>query len=136
LRRTFTLLLTAVIPAAALPRFAADLADNAHARPAAWRFLKSHFDALERKAPRAGWLVPAAQRLCDDAAARDVGRFLSEREPYAALTRAFAETAERIGRCSTLRRRTAVELAGWLHARFAEARAARSPADKLRGARP
>jgi puromycin-sensitive aminopeptidase len=111
-QRTLSLLLTGAVPADAIIRFAADLAGSS-AGPAAWRFFKSHFDALERKAPRTGWLLPASERLCDDGAARDVGRFVTLRA---------AETSERIARCAALRQRATVELAAWLHARYAEAR--------------
>ena len=123
LQRTLSLLLTALVPPDALTRFAADLADNTRARPAAWRFLKSHFDVLERKAPRTGWLLPATERFCDETSAREVGQFLSAREPYASLARAFAETTERIGRCAKLRDRTSHELADWLRGHYALSRA-------------
>ncbi|MCA1665469.1 MAG: ERAP1-like C-terminal domain-containing protein, partial [Myxococcales bacterium] len=119
LQRTLSLLLTAVVPADALTRFTADLADNTRARPLAWRFVKSHFDVLERKAPRTGWLLPATERFCDESSAREVGQFLSAREPYASLARAFAETSERIGRCAKLRERTSHELADWLRGHYA-----------------
>jgi len=51
--------------------------------------------------------------LCDDGAARDVGRLVRLRA---------AETSERIARCAALRQRATVELAQWLHTRYAEAR--------------
>ena len=110
--RTLSLLLTGAVPADAVIRFAADLADSS-AWPAAWRYFKSHFDALAHKAPRTGWLLPASERLCDDGAARDVGRLVRLRA---------AETSERIARCAALRQRATAELAQWLHTRYAEAR--------------
>ena len=81
LHRTLALLLTGVVPAQELMHFAADLADNAIGRPTAWRFFKSHFDALERKSPRTGWLLPTTQRFCDERAAREIARFFALREP-------------------------------------------------------
>ena len=100
--------------------FAADLADNAIGRPTAWRFFKSHFDALERKSPRTGWLLPTTQRFCDERAAREIARFFALREPYVELAGAVAETTERIARCAALRQRAGAELSAWLHTRYAE----------------
>lgn len=125
LHRTLALLLTGVVPAQELMRFCADLADNVRGRPTAWRFLKSHFDALERKSPRTGWLLPTTQRFCDPGAAREIARFFAEREPSVSPASAVAETTERIASCAALRQRAGAELAGWLRARYAEAAAPR-----------
>lgn len=122
LHRALALMLTGVVPAQELMRFCADLADNVRGRPTAWRFLKSHFDALERKSPRTGWLLPTTQRFCDASAAREIARFFAEREPYVSPASAVAETTERIASCAVLRRRAGAELSDWLRARYAEAR--------------
>ena len=135
LHRTLALLFTGVVPAQALMRFCADLADNARGRPAAWRFFKSHFDALERKSPRAGWLLPTTQRFCDEGAAREIARFFAAREPWMSRQSGLAETTERIASCAALRQRAAGELTEWLHARYAEARSSRAPAQAHGGGR-
>ena len=135
LHRTLALILTGIVPAQELMRFTADLADNAQGRTTAWRFFKSHFDALERKSPRAGWLLPTTQRLCDEDAAREIAHFFALREPYVALASAVAEATERIASCAALRRRASGELADWLHARFAEARSTRTKAPHAGGNR-
>jgi puromycin-sensitive aminopeptidase len=122
LHRTLSLLLTGLVPADELIRFAAGLADDARGRPTAWRFLKSHFDALERKAPRAGWLLPTTERFCDAEHAREIGRFFALREPYSSLANAIAATTERIASCAALRQRAVAELASWLQARSADGR--------------
>ena len=124
IHRALALLLTGVVPAQELMRFCADLADNVRGRPTEWRFLKSHFDALERKSPRTGWLLPTTQRFCDAGAAREIARFFAEREPYVSPASAVAETTERIASCAALRPRAGAELSAWLRARFAEARKA------------
>ena len=126
LRRTLALLFTGTVPAQELMRFCADMADNARWWPGAWRFFKLHFDALERKAPRTGWLLPATQRFCDNAAAREIGRFFAAREPYPSVVYPVAQVEQRIATCAALRQRASMELAGWLHARYAEARSSRS----------
>jgi hypothetical protein len=120
--RTLSLLLTPLVPPDTLTRFAAELTDNVRARPTAWRYLRTHFYALERKAPRAGWLLPATERLCGDTLAQRVARFLSAHERYASLSRAFSEATERSGRCVQLRQRASRETNEWLRAHYAEAR--------------
>ena len=133
MHRTLQLLFTGVVPAQELMRFCADLADNARGRPTAWRFLKSHFDALERKSPRAGWLLPTTQRFCDEGAAREIARFFATREPWMSPESGVAETTERIASCAALRQRAGAELGVWLHARYAEARSSRAPAPARTG---
>jgi hypothetical protein len=135
LHRTLALLLTGTVPAQELMRFTTDLADNVRGRPTAWRFLKSHFDALERKSPRAGWLLPTTQRFCDEVAAREIAHFFAVREPYLSLASAVAETTERIASCAVLRQRAGAELADWLHARYAEARSSSAAVTRPPGGR-
>ncbi|HEX9101514.1 MAG TPA: ERAP1-like C-terminal domain-containing protein, partial [Polyangia bacterium] len=135
LHRTLALLLTGVVPAQELMRFCAGLADNARERPTTWRFLKSHFDALERKSPRTGWLLPTTQRFCDAGAAREIARFFAERAPSQSPASAVAGTTERIASCALLRERAGAELSAWLRARYAEARSSRAPAPAQRGGR-
>ena len=131
--RTLALTFTGVVPAEELMRFCADLADNARGRPTAWRFLKSHFEALERKSPRSGWLLPATQRFCDDGAAREIARFFARREPWMSPASGVAETTERVASCAALRLRAGAELRDWLRARYAEARSSRAPAPRRTG---
>ena len=76
------------------------------------------------------------QAVGDDEHAREVGRFFALREPYASVASAVAETTERIADCAHLRRRAGAELAGWLHARYAEARSTAAAAPPPSRGRP
>ncbi|HEY2744935.1 MAG TPA: ERAP1-like C-terminal domain-containing protein, partial [Polyangia bacterium] len=120
MQRALSLTLTDAVPAAVLPRFAVEIAASGEQRRAAeWSFLKSHFETLDARVPRIGWLVGAAQQFCDDAAARDVARFLEPRL-RAATVRA---TVDRIVACAAVRRHDSDAVAGWLRTRYAEATA-------------
>jgi aminopeptidase N len=123
IQRTLELMLTRAVPGQELRRLASQIAaQGPTARDAAWRFATSHFESLEAKAPRLGWLLPTAQQFCDDRAPRQIERFFAEREPSSATARQVELAAERVSRCAALRQRSSGELARWARARFAEAR--------------
>ena len=129
MHRALSLALTDVVPAESLPRLAVEIAASGERRRAAeWSFLKSHFDTLDARVPRIGWLIGAAQQFCDDAAARDVARFLEPRSRPATVR----ATVERIVACAAVRRHDSDAVAGWLRARYAEARATAATASTPR----
>jgi aminopeptidase N len=123
MHRALSLALTDAVPADVLPRFAVEIAASGEQRRAAeWSFLKSHFETLDARVPRVGWLVGAAQQFCDAAAARDVARFLEPRLRPATVR----ATVEHIVACAAVRRHDSDAVAGWLRTRYAEARATAS----------
>ena len=71
----------------------------------AWEFLRDHFDAVGRRAPRLGWLLAPAAHLCDERAAREVTRFFGEPPHRPSTPRAGLQQAEEsITECAALRR--------------------------------
>ena len=67
LRRTLELLLTAVVPPQDLIAVVATLmAQGRQSSTTVWQFMRQHFDAIERRAPRLGWLLAPSSQLCDE----------------------------------------------------------------------
>ena len=129
LHRTLWLALTDAVPPEVLPRLAVEIAARGE-RPRAteWSFLKAHFEALDQRLPRNGWLVGAAQQFCDAGSARDVARFLAPRSSAHTLQ----ETIDRIVACAAVRRRAVAAVGDWLRPlrRPAVAVADRAPQDQ------
>jgi len=116
MHKALSLALTDAVPVGELPRLAVEIAASGERRRAVeWSFLKSHFDTLDARVPRIGWLVGAAQQFCDDAAARDVARFLEPRS----RPETVRATVDRIVSCASVRRHATEALADWLRVRYA-----------------
>jgi hypothetical protein len=117
LKRTLDLLLAGTIPPKDVMPLVADMMAQGRAASAeAWQLFTEHFDALQRRAPRLGWLVAPSARLCGDRSAQQVAHFFVDGSRLPS-PRGLQRAEEEIGACAALRHREASPLVDWLRAR-------------------
>ena len=114
-QRTLSLLLTEEIPTQDVVPVIGQLLDNAHAREAAWQFVRDRWNDLSPRISTglASRLVSGLSALQTRAARKEVAQFFRA-HPLPSAARALRQTLERFDLDAELRRRAGPELRAWL----------------------